>query len=650
MNRTTRVTARETLVLLGRTLAFVWPYRWQIVVKLLLGIVGVSVVLVLPWPLKALTDHVVMDLPVGASPTAYPPYIAWIVDLMAGMSAFEMVAWIAAGSVVGIVLIGAFGMGGSQDRAEGGLSEGVDTATRSENQANDSTSALGGLLGLFEYRYQLRISHRINHDLRTALYDRLLVLPMTHFADSSIGDAVYRVMYDTPSISRICYEILVTPLVSAYTLVVVIYTMQYSFAAVPSLILVAWMAAPLVLGSTLLMTGTTRRRSMASREAGAETTAAVEEGMTNIVAVQSLGASERQLATFASDSDQSFRRFRFLEILNIVVGALRYVIVIGLAFYVFFDVANAIIDGRMSAGDYNVLYAFFLQIAGTAGALGATWFNLQNSVAGMKRVFDLLDAEADADRHGDHRLTEPPQRLSIEHVSYSYPDGTKALSDVSFRAERGEMVALVGSTGAGKSTLAYLVPGFVQPTEGRVTLDGQDVRDIDVSSLRDNVAFVFQEPAIFDDTVAGNVRIGRPEATIEEIRQALGVAGAAEFVDDLPNGLDTRLGQAGAFLSVGQKQRIGIARGVIASASILVLDEPTAALDPVTENALVAALAMERERRILIVVAHRLSTIRAADRIVFLEEGEVLESGSHDELMAYPDGAYRRFVELQRTG
>ncbi len=650
MTPPTRITPLETLTLLRRTLGYIWPYRWQIVVKLLLGIIGVSVVLVLPWPLKALTDHVVMDLPVGESPTQYPPYIAWMVELMAGMSAFEMVAWIAAASFVGIVLIGAFGMGGSQDRAEGQLAEGVDTATRSENQANDSSSALGGLLGLFEYRYQLRITHRINHDIRTALYGRLVGLPLPRFADESIGDAVYRVMYDTPSISKVCYEILVTPLVSAYTLMVVIYTMQYSFSAVPSLILVAWLAAPLVLGSTLLMTGTTRRRSTMSREAGAETTATVEEGMTNILAVQSLGAGERQLETFAADSDHSFRRFRFFEILNIIVGALRYVVVIGLAFYVFFDVANAIIDGRMSAGDYNVLYTFFLQIAGTAGALGATWFNLQNSVAGMKRVFDLLDAEADTDQHGERVLAAPPGRLSVEDVSFTYPDGTPALDGVSFMAERGEVVALVGSTGAGKSTLAYLLPGFLRATEGRVTIDGEDISDFDVASLREHVAFVFQEPAIFDDTVAGNVRVGRRGASESEIEDALRVAGAAEFVEHMSEGLDTRLGQAGAFLSVGQKQRIGIARGLVSNAAILVLDEPTAALDPETENALVAALAEERERRVLIIVAHRLSTIRAADHIVFLERGRVLESGSHDELMAVPDGAYRRFVELQRAG
>lgn len=638
---------RETLGLIARSLTFVWPYRRFIAVKLALSLVGVSVVLILPWPLKILVDHVVMGMPVGTAPTPYPPYAQPLLDFMVGLTPFEIVWAIVGISLVGIVLIGAFGQGAASDRAEGELAEGLDTATKSENQANVSDSRVSGLLGLFEYRYQLRATHRINHDLRSMLYRRLMALPMTRFADSSIGDAVYRVMYDTPSISRVCYDILVTPLVSIYTMAVVAWTAQYSFSILPSVVAMAWFAAPMVLVTTFLMTGLTRRRSLASRLAGATTTAKVEEGMSNIAAVQSLGANARQRDSFAVDSARSFRRFRGYELMNLSLAALQGTVIIGLTFYVFYDVANAIIDERMSAGDYAVLYGYFLQIAITAGALGALWFNLQNSVAGMKRVFDVMDMRVDADHHAKGRLSGNARRVALEEVSFAYPDGTPALDGVSLAGRVGEMIALVGTTGAGKSTLAYTLPGFIQPSTGRVLLDDVDLRELSVDCVRDNVAFVFQEPVVFDDTVTGNIRMGNPGASAAEVAAAARTAGALEFIEALPNGFDTRLGQGGATLSVGQKQRLAIARGLASRAPVLVLDEPTAALDPETENALVAALQAQREERLLIVIAHRLSTIRSADRIAFIERGRIIETGSHDELMRRPGGAYRRFVELQ---
>ena len=612
----------------------------------MLGVIGVSVVLILPWPLKVLVDHVVMDMPIGSSPTLYPPYVQPLVHLLEGMSPVGIVACVVVISVLGIIVIGAF-RAEARDAIQGELAEGLDTATRSENLANVSASSVGGLVGLFEYRFQLRITHNINHDLRERLYSRMLAQPMMRFADASVGDAVYRVMYDTPSISRVCYDILVTPLVSLYTLVVIIWTTQYSFAAVPSLVQVASLAGPIVLIATLLMTGITRRRSIASRQAGATTTARVEEGMSNVVAVQALGANEQQTSAFDKDSAASFRRFRLFELMNISAAVLRDLVAFGLAFYLFFEIANAIIDDRLSAGDYAVIYSFFMQFAGTASALGAMWFNLQNSVAGMKRVFDVLDAPIEADAHGQRTLVGTATSVAVRNASFTYPDGTRALAAVNLEGRVGEMVALVGPTGAGKTTLAYLLPGFIKPDIGQVTIDGEDLSTLNVETIRRNVAFVFQEPVIFDDTVRANVSLGRSQAVEEEIETALATSRALEFARSLPEGLETRLGQGGATLSVGQKQRLAIARGLVSHAPILILDEPTAALDPETEAALVNALHSEQHRRLLIVVAHRLSTIRSADRIVFIDEGRVVETGNHEELMANASGAYKRFVELQ---
>jgi ATP-binding cassette, subfamily B, bacterial len=642
-----RITTGETLALIGRCLRFVWPYWPQILVKLILSYIGIAVILFLPWPLKILIDYVVMGLPVGSSPTPFPPYIQPFVDLLYGMTPLEIVWLVITVSLVGIALIGSFGTGIARDTANGNLAQGLDTATQSENLANESSSRVSGLLGLYEYRFQLKTTHRINHQLRSLVFHRLLALPMTRFSDESVGDAVYRVMYDTPAISKVCYDILVVPISNLFLIAVVIWTTQYSFSAVPSLVLLAWLAAPMVLISSFLMTGVTRRRSLASREAGADTTATVEEGMSNILAVQSLGANDRQRDEFDRDSKESFRRYRSYVWMNVMLIGLQSAIGTGLIMYIFFDIAEAIIDGRMSPGDFGLLYAYFGQLLLTTLALGGLWFNLQDKLIGMRRVFQIIDQQTDYERHGNDTLETVREGLRIDHVSYAYPDETQALNDVTLDARAGEMVALVGPTGAGKTTLSYLIPAFIQPTEGRVLLDGIDTRTLAVENLRDLVSFVFQEPVVFDDTVANNIRLGNPDASDAELESAAATAGALPFIRNLPEGFDTRLGRSGDTLSVGQKQRLAIARGLVSRSPVLVLDEPTAALDPETENALVHALQAERERRVLIVIAHRLSTIRTADRICFVDDGRIVESGSHEELMQNPEGAYRRFVELQ---
>ncbi len=639
---------RETFSLVGRAMGYVWPYRRQVLVKLALGLIAATVVLILPWPIKIMIDHVIMNMPIGSSPTPYPPYVEPFVMMLDGLSPTEII-WVLVGvGLVLITLIGAFGNQGYQrDATNAGLAQGLDTATRSENLANVSDSAISGLLGLYEYRYQLRTTHRLNHYLRSTLFSRLLALPMTRFSDASIGDAVYRVMYDTPSISRICYDLWIVPVLSLYSIAIIIWTTGHSYSSVPSLVWAAWAVLPLSLVGTLLLTGQARRRSMASREAGADTTASLEEGMSNIVAVQSLGANDRERKRFETDSEESFKRFRAYTLVSLAVTALGWAVAMAMVFVVFFDVSEAVVAGVLSAGDFAVFFAYFVVLIGRTGDLGRLWFYLQDNVAGMHRVFQIMDLPSDDTPHGSAELSTLVTGIELRDVSYGYVDGIPALDGVSCHGKIGEMIAFVGATGAGKSTMSYLIPGFINPDEGQVLADGHDIRDYTVASLRRNIAFVFQEAVIFDDTVENNIRLGKPDATMDEIVQAATTAGASEFIDRLPEGYQTRVGRAGNMLSVGQKQRLSIARGLVSDARVLILDEPTASLDPETENALVAALNAERHQRLLIVIAHRLSTIRSADRIYFLEGGHVLESGPHDELMAQPDGAYRRFVNLQ---
>ena len=231
-----------------------------------------------------------------------------------------------------------------------------------------------------------------------------------------------------------------------------------------------------------------------------------------------------------------------------------------------------------------------------------------------------------------------------------YPDGRRALAGVTVSANVGEIVAFVGPTGAGKTSLAYLIPRFHTATEGDVRIDGVNVNDVTLESLRGQVTYVFQETQLLGISIADNIRYGRPDAGQADVERVARIAGVHDFIASLPEGYHTKLGGAAASkLSVGQKQRISIARGLLRDAKILILDEPTSALDPETEQYLVQSLHEAAKDRLVIIIAHRLSTIAHADKIVFLEDGRVMEQGSHDELMADPDGHYRRFVELQTT-
>ena len=239
--------------------------------------------------------------------------------------------------------------------------------------------------------------------------------------------------------------------------------------------------------------------------------------------------------------------------------------------------------------------------------------------------------------------------MELRNAGLVYPDGRRALDDVSFEAKIGEIVAFVGPTGSGKTSLAYLIPRYHLATEGEVLIDGINVQELTVESLRDQVTYVFQETQLFSDSILDNVRYGAPDASQEEVEAVAKIAGIHDFIESLPEGYETKLGTTTSKISVGQKQRLSIARGLLRESKILILDEPTSALDPETEKYLVSSLHEAAKNRLVIIIAHRLSTIANADKILFLDEGHVLEQGTHAELMERPGGQYRRFVNLQTT-
>ncbi len=642
------ISSRETLRIFGRALRYVAPLRARFAVKALLTLASLFPPLLLPWPIKVQIDHFIEGRAID--PGAYPFFVQFLVQPLVGASPTTILWATLAFQLVLVVLVGALGSASNEhDHADARISSGRDTATTTENDANYGHSRASGLLGLFEFHWTLRLTHDLNHHYRSRLFERIHALPMTAFDDERIGDAIYRVMYDTPAITQVVYRLLLVPLYSPVGIALVAATLQLSYGDTP----VGWMALallPIVGLGTLPFAASIRRRGQQSRMAGATTTATIEEGMSNVLAVQSLGGRGRERERFERDSWRSFGAFRRYVRAWILAGLAAICVGVPLVAWIARRGIDLVIDGRLTPGDMALMIVYFTQAATYAVILGLLWLRLQGNAAGLRRVFFLMDLPGEDDAQHAPDAPRLRRELRLQEVGFRYEDGTAALEDVDLTARVGQVTALVGAAGAGKTTLTYLVPRFLRPTRGRVLFDGVDVADARLESIRSQVAFVFQESQLFDATVEENIRIGKPQASDTEVRRAARVAGADDFIRALPQGYRTRLGRDGGKLSVGQKQRLAIARAVVRDAPILILDEPTSALDPETEQRLLESLREAARTRLVIVVAHRLSTVRDAHQILFLEAGRVAERGTHAELMARPGGAYRRFVEIQTRG
>jgi ABC-type multidrug transport system fused ATPase/permease subunit len=360
----------------------------------------------------------------------------------------------------------------------------------------------------------------------------------------------------------------------------------------------------------------------------------VEENVSGVRVVKAFAAEERQLSRFRHSVsrvfEQSMVATRLRAFYNPFIGFLPN---LGLAIILFVG-GRQVVNGSLSLGDFTAFYSYLLMLIAPMRQLGIALSLAQRAAASGARLFELLDTRPTlVAPEGAPELPEGRGKVELDHVSFSYASGPPALRDVDIVVDAGTTVALVGATGSGKTTLVQLLPRLYDPTSGAVRIDGADLRDLDLPSLRRAIAIVDDDPFLFSDTVANNIAYARPDATREEIERAAERAQAAGFIAELPNGYDTRVGERGLTLSGGQRQRLAIARAFLADPRILVLDDATSSVDASTEQAIKQALREVMRDRTTFVIAHRLSTIALADDIIVLEDGRVAARGTHNELL-----------------
>jgi len=638
-----RLSNRKAIAIFGRSLLYLWPQRLLLTIRLALVTLIFVIGLPLPWFLKIVVDHGVMQLPVQSA-LLYPFFMDPFLQATANISPLDITFY----ALVTLALI--FGLVGYSGNTvlESNLAEGADVATQSENKVSSGMSSAHGLIGLLDLSVAIRLSQRITHHVRLALFGNMSRLPLTTLQQQRSGDAIFRVLHDTPSIAGICHALTVNPyaMVFSVTLNLWVLFMVYGNTA-PELVWVGLSAVLITLFLTSPLANWVRAASQASRSSGSATTNDLEEGLKNVAAIQSLGGAQQEQAKFRDSSKESFKQSLILLLAKSIVIWIAdniHLLFQTLGFWIIF---KGIIDGHLTLGDTPVIIRMYSLLYETSMQFGQVWIEQQDNAAAARRVFFMMDRKTEKPEGPYTDIPNPGTATGVrfDNVSFSYPDGRIALNNVSFHARPGETIAIAGATGAGKTTLAYMIPKFVRPSSGRVLIDDTDTTNLSTEQLRQRVAYVFQEHQLLTDTVAANLRIASPNATLEDLTVACQKAGALEFITAMPGGFESRIELGGGTLSTGQKQRLSIARALLRRASILILDEPTAALDPATEASLLKAID-ETDNNIVIVIAHRPSTVRHADRILFLHDGEIVEEGTHEELMTHTDGHYRRSVKF----
>lgn len=492
------------------------------------------------------------------------------------------------------------------------------------------------------------IGQRVLAGMRAQIFERLQRLPLGYFDRRPVGDLISRVTNDVDTLNQLLSQGLTQLLGSLFSLIGILFAM---LALNLSLAFVSFLIIPVMLLTTTYFARRARKAFRTTRETVGDVTAELQEEIVGVREAQAFNRTEENIERFrrrnAANRTANVQAVAITSAFSPtidVLSTLATALVIGFGSYLVFH-------GSLTVGVLTAFLIYVQQFFRPIQLASQVYTQLQAALAGGERIYNILDEETEpADPPGTPALAKIAGEIVFEHVTFAYDPGRPVLHEVSFTVIPGQTVALVGQTGAGKTTIANLIPRFYDVTAGSVRIDGHDVRAVTRRSLREQIAIVLQEPFLFNGTVAENIGYGRLAATRAEIKAAATAVGAHDFIAALPQGYDTSIGAGGGTLSQGQRQLLAFARAILADPRILILDEATSNIDTRTEAIIQRALGTLRADRTSVVIAHRLSTIRDADLILVIEGGEVVERGTHDALLRlggrYADLSRRQFRDV----
>jgi subfamily B ATP-binding cassette protein MsbA len=580
--------------------SLVRPYRGTLVIILAAMLVQTAMSVAGPWPLKIILDNVV-----GSHKLA-----PWLDDFLRPILSGGSKMQIAAAAAIAAVLI----------------------------------AVLGAIASYVANYYTTSVGQWVANDLRLRTYHHLQQLSLTYYDSHQTGTLLSTITSDVQTIQGFASSSTLGIVVDLFTIVAMLFIM---FRLNWDFTLIAVAVTPFMLLLVSRFKKAVKKATHEVRKEQSKMVAVVDQGLQAMRVVKAFGRqdlAEKELAEVSQATvDASLKARRVKALLSPIVA-----ITVSLCTAVVLWRGSAlIIAGVMTAGALTVFLSYLNKFFKPVQDLATMTNAIAQAAVGVERIRGILDADTIIPERPDAR---EPQALTgeieFDHVAFAYDADTPVLTDVSFRIKAGQMVGVVGPTGCGKSTVVSLIPRFYDPKAGAVRIDGADIRDYKHLALRDQIGYVLQDPGLFEGSVRDNIAFGKKGVTEAQILEAAKLANADEFIAKMPHGYDTMIGERGETLSGGQRQRIGIARAIIRDNPILILDEPTAALD--TESELLVMEALERlmKGRTVITIAHRLSTIRDADKIIVLKGGVVAEEGTHDELVAR-DGVYAELYRIQ---
>jgi ATP-binding cassette subfamily B protein/subfamily B ATP-binding cassette protein MsbA len=472
---------------------------------------------------------------------------------------------------------------------------------------------------------------RMVYQLAEALFARLQRRSLLYHSRNPVGDVMSRITGDCWCVNQMVDALLFSPAHALLTTAIMVFLMAEMDG---SLTLLAVAVAPLMVGASFLVGKPLQVAAKLKREIESRIQAHIQQTLTGIPVVQAFVQEDRERARFKQFADAAIRAQQRSTLLGSINSLGSGLITTAGTTVVLWFAARHVLAGRLTIGSLIVFIVYLTSLQAQMKILAHLQTAFRTLNASVNRVMEELLAPPEvSDKAGAAALPAAQGHVRLDHVMFGYELERPVLRDICLEAKPGETIAIVGETGAGKSTLVSLIPRFFDPWQGRVLVDGKDVRDLQLHSLRRQIALVLQEPFLFPFSIAENIAYGRPEASRPEIEAAARAANAHEFIERLLKGYDSIIGERGATLSGGERQRLSIARALLKDAPILILDEPTSALDAETENMLLEALERLMAGRTTFIIAHRLSTVRRANCILVLKDGRIVESGTHQQLL-----------------